>query len=131
MNIQEKRAFAKADQIFTICTQVDMELNEYGRIELLRLLTNAADDSPDLGMCILWAILRTVRNYTEPGITTIKEIPCQELPNVVARLADYGLRVTVSNLYNVEGTVTDYFKVIAYCTEKQWDAAMERTPMWL
>lgn len=131
---QLKRAFAKADMIFTICAQCDMELDDEGRSELLKLINAAYAGNEDFGQRMLLAIedfLRKEMDNPPAKLNICKLVKCHDLPITVAKLADYGLYTVVSNQYDANGSVTDYFFVQAVCSQEQWDAAMARTPKWL
>jgi len=132
-DIQEMRAFAKADMIFTIVNQCDCELDEYGRSELLKRINAAYEGNEDFGQRMLLAIedfLRKEMDSPQKHPFLTKLVKCDEMPNVVAKLSDYGLHVVVTNQFDDEGVITDYFIVQAKCTQPQWDNAMARTPMW-
>lgn len=132
MSDQLKRAFAKADMIFTVVNQCDCELDELGRSELLKLINASYCGNEDFGQRMLLAIenfLRKEMDVVEKPFLT-KLVKCDEMPNVVAKLSDYGLHVVVTNQLDAEGVITDYFVVQAKCSEEQWANALARTPQW-
>jgi hypothetical protein len=134
MSTQEQKAFAKADMIFTICAQCDIELDEKGRSELLRIINAAYEGNESFGSRMLLAIESFLRKELDnPPLKhhIVKVVKCHDMPVLVAKLADYGLYTIVSNQYDEHGSSTDYFIVQAVCSQEQWDAAMARTPKWM